>query len=76
MSHFRCSRWPCSDENKATSAPTMFRLEEAYCGGQPNDRELIDILFEMKLAGLDDQLMKKQVLQTMDNEICLNEQQE
>ena len=34
VSHFRGSRWPHANKNKASSAPTMFRLEEAYGGTQ------------------------------------------
>ena len=32
LSRFRGSRWPRADENKASSAPTLFRLDEAYGG--------------------------------------------
>ena len=34
LSRCRSSRWSRADENKASSAPTLFRLDEAYGGTQ------------------------------------------
>lgn len=63
-------------KEKETIAVVYKGLTSKTVESEPSNRELNDVIFEIDLSDMGTQLMKKRVLQGMDDELILHEQQD